>query len=110
MPGLSLKRTEKEKSREDLTHTCGTTTVLVRDMDSPLRILSACSATLAVTVAAITTMVCLGLEVEEREKRKWGFPNLTLRSPFLLLRPAIEGSKKSSFSSHLMSISGFGCL
>lgn len=99
----------KKKSRGHLTHTCGTTTLLVRDMDSPLRILSACSATLAVTVAAITTMVCLGLEVEEREKRKWGFTNL-LEESLSAPQTCIEGSKKSSFSSRLMSISGFGRL
>lgn len=79
----------------------------VWDTTCLVRILSTCRATLAVIAVTTTTMVCLGLEVGEREKRKWGFPTLTLKSPFLLLRPAIESSKRSSLSSQLMSISRF---
>lgn len=52
----------------------------------------------------------LGLEVGEREKRKtMGIsPNLwPLEIPFLPLRPATEGSKRSPSSSHLMYIFRF---
>lgn len=96
--GPSLKRIKKKAG--DLPRTRGATTCLVR-------ILSACRATLAVVAVTTTTVVRLGLEVGEREERKRGFPTPTLRSPFLLLRPAIEGSMRSSFSSQLMSISRF---